>query len=272
MSTCVNEHTLFLFQEGALSAAEMARCRDHLETCPTCRHALQELQDVQTLLVSRERPTPPAALLERFHSALRERFRIQSPFERLVGFVTERWNNLHNAFPVPVRLAKAAALLIAGVLIGAAFFSPSPDADFSRLRNTGIVMVTPGDVDIKSLGEFVTKSEILLLALINSQDQLSLTPPGESVEREIAVNLLQQSPYVEQTVDRLNDQSVEQYLRNLEVILVALVNPPAKNHPGDLAEIKEMIKEKRLLSASRRISDSLQYSLQQRGTLAGHQL
>jgi hypothetical protein len=127
---------------GTLDAAEVARLREHLASCPGCAEEAASLETLWARLGELPDEEPSPALRERFATRLARE--VAAEARRVVPF----------ARPTPVRrfapsgafgaIAASIALVAVGVLVGTRFASERNDREIARLHE-----------DVRSLHETV---------------------------------------------------------------------------------------------------------------------
>src|ERR1051326_285583 len=70
MSCDAIRHSLSLYVDDGLTAAERDACYQHLETCPVCRAHLDELRSLRSGLAMLSKPAAPPDLVPRINAAL----------------------------------------------------------------------------------------------------------------------------------------------------------------------------------------------------------
>jgi hypothetical protein len=104
------------YLDGAVSGMEMQALQEHMESCLACRREYRQLRQTQQLLMSTERPRPPADLGLKLRVAIsREAAQARRP--RFEGMLV-RLENALQAFMVPATAGLMCALLIFGLVMG----------------------------------------------------------------------------------------------------------------------------------------------------------
>jgi len=264
MDSCHYEPDLIEYMEGALSPSQSDEIREHLAHCPVCPETLRELQSVVNTLNDRTRPAVPQSLFRDYLRGLDARFRSAHRFRHLISSLRHRWESIRNTVPLLARVMHATAWILVGVFLGAFLFSPHGNNPSQLTENSRLLLPALSTSDMESLGEFLTKTEILMLAITNSSDQDPGVKTEYSFEQAIATQLLQQAGLMEKHIARTGDQALKNYMDQLEKLLVAISNAGTSDSPQRIAELKQDIRRNKLLTESRRLYETIQNYLQQR--------
>jgi anti-sigma factor ChrR (cupin superfamily) len=118
------------YQGGNLSAADSAAVREHLKTCLTCQREWAGLQETLLQLDRLPPEEPSARLRTNFYAMLDTHLRQArepSPFVLMRNGLDRFFEHLVPARPA-LQFAFSAALLVAGVLVGARYLQPAASA------------------------------------------------------------------------------------------------------------------------------------------------
>jgi hypothetical protein len=206
---------------GRLSFDEL---RQHLELCPSCRTAYQNLARVLDACDDLPVPEPHPAFESRMWNRLEPQLH---PLDRRV----------HSWPFVPQLKHWLAAAAVAAMLV-AAFFA----GRFTRTPNAParIVAITADGrqrVLLMALGDHLERSEMVLTELANVPDQAA----DLSLERQRARDLISENRLYRQTAADSADPAVAQILDELERVLLDI------SHGADSREIKARIDSESLL-------------------------
>lgn len=247
---CSREESLLEYLDKNLSSHKLSEFEQHLRDCSICRDSLEEMEQIGELLTSREREQPTTAFLSQYHSSLGKMFTPAHTPAR--DKLTELLNRIIFPKPTGFRIAQAVALLAIGIFIGSAFLDfDGVETTFPTGSDIVVLSVTPEDADYMST--FLTKSEILLLAVVNTDDGSDL-----SFNKSMAQNLLLQTDTMAEKISQVDNQSMEVFLNRLELILLEMSNMDLQSGVYNLAELREKISEKQMLAESQRYQEILQ--------------
>jgi len=272
MDSCRYEPELIEFAEGTLSPGRRDAIREHLSECTTCPDRLREIQAVTDSLTHRTRPAVPPPVMQRYVRALNTRFPSTNRLRRALAGIRRQWESFRETSPVLARVAHAAVWIIVGVVLGANLFSPRGTAPNRFTANTPLLTPALSTSEMESLEGFLTKTEILMLALVNSSDR---DPGGQSeysFERTIAAQLLQQAGRMEKQIGRTGDRELQDYMDRLHSLLETLTQPGAAENPHRLDGLRREIRRNNLLTESKRLHETVQNHLQQRKYVSAYKL
>ena len=236
----------------------------HLKDCGTCQSTLADMDQLNTLLLGYERAAPTHEQIANYRKSLKNITQpaSESGFRRLGNRVSDLLDRILNPRPVGWKIAQVAAILAIGIIIGSQFIgedgtSPAP------IREPSIVVLSVTPDDIQFMNNYLNKSEIFLLAMANSQDQVSRASGDITFSRNVAQNLLQQTQDMEQRATKLDNNELSVYLNRLEQVLLEVANMDLESGVYTLSELKSAIAEKQLIMESQRFQDVMA-SIEQR--------
>lgn len=246
MITCPSEGDLLAFTEGEQKPEEKERMKAHLNSCDACRGTVQELQTIQAMLLDRKRPKPSKALLNVYRDNLEHEFRSVTTVDRLRETLKAAYAFLFDSRPLGVRLAKATALIVIGVLIGRLVFQPvnRPPSDPSR---PSVVLLSMAPADIKFMTDFCTQSEIWLLAIVNMPTTEETDPSDLQFNREIAQRLLLKTSIIDNKIQHIQNDPYTKFFNRVELLLLEAANASDDRIKEVLENIKQTIESSTLL-------------------------
>jgi hypothetical protein len=211
---------------GELGPAEQAAFDRHLEACPACAAEREALAATLRLMDRRERPDPGPEFWEGYWDRLSRRMiweatepvRRPSLASRLRGVFAgwPRWS---------FQAAGAAALLLAGVLIGRLVLAP-PDGTEKTIAAGGRAAVAAASSPaVVQAADFVDRSKVLLLGLVNydpaTEDAYALDLDGKKAASRA---LLNQAPAIRKGLDGPGQRRLRDLVADLEVIMMQIAN------------------------------------------------
>jgi hypothetical protein len=236
----------------------------HLKDCSICQSTLAEMDQLNTILLGYERAVPTPEQMAGYRKSLRNIAKpaSESGFRKVVNRVADMLDSILNPRPVGWKIAQVAAILAIGIIIGNQFIgedgtSPAP------VREPSIVVLSVTPDDIQFMNNYLNKSEIFLLAMANSQDEVSRASGDITFSRNVAQTLLRQTQDMEQRASKLDNNELSVYLNRLEQVLLEVANMDIESGVYTLSELKSAIAEKQLIMESQRFQNVMA-SIEQR--------
>jgi len=239
----------------------------HVAGCADCTRALAEMRETLSVTRRRERPDPGAAFWAAFADRVESRIARDGAadtsdtawWRRRVGGARATWT---------LRAAAAAAILVIGVIAGRTILAPRPapvDApQLSQMPARDSVEATPGGVEPEDVarGEttppavepapaaidgppsmprtelasssdralcYVEKSQLLLLALVNSEPDPDGTAADLATQRARSGALLAEAPSIRAELDDPRQRRLRKLVGDLEMILREIANLESEN-------------------------------------------
>jgi hypothetical protein len=211
------------------------KLREHLDECPACRAAYQNLVRVLDACDDVPVPEPHAAFESRIWNRLEPQLhpigQRVSPWEFVRLHLQTRW----------FAMAAVAAML------AVAFFAGRVSKPQEPARIVAITADGRQRVLLTALGDHIERSEMVLSELANGVDQAG----DLSMGRERARNLISENRLYRQSAAESGDPGVAQVLDELERVLLDI------SHGTDSSEIKSRIDSESLLFKLRVLGSTL---------------
>lgn len=258
MKSCTFEHDLLPWLLDELGPDEKQRVREHLNTCEQCQQQRHELQRMHEVLLRREREPVPMAAYAAYTAALQRRFDTRPAWKRALTWITTQAAALLTSPKLPVRLARATALVLVGMMVGRWLIAPPPQQPLSA---PNIAQRALSAEDIQVINDYFVKSELLLLTIVNASPGLNET--DLLFDQDMARTLLAKSTLVQRKADRLDDEHLISFLNRLEFLLLQISNREDSEIQDAFQEIRDLIQEAKMLQTSRRLQDQLLNSFSQ---------
>ncbi len=250
MKSCKFEKLLPDYLQDDLAKKARRQLEAHLETCEQCTARLEELFNVHQILTARTRPEPAKALVRDYRNYLRKYFPSKTSPAAIFGRLERWWNYFLHSQSLTLRLAKAFALIIFGVFIGKFALVPSVEAPkveiVAPLTAHAIV-----PADLKLMSDYFVKSEILLLAIENWQDNAKTDSSDLLFDKKIAQNLLLHSQMIHQKAAQLYDSDLLSFLDRMEMLLLEISNVDNRDLFQAFKDAQHIIKETDLLQSNK---------------------
>ncbi len=254
MKSCKFEKLLPDYLQGEFVGETKHQLEAHLETCEHCAARLEELVDIHQILSARLRPEPAKKLVRDYRNYLKKYFPSKTSPVAIIEKLERRWNSFVHSQQIPVRIAKAFALIVFGVFIGKFVFVPAVEAPKAELvAPIPAYAITP--TDLKLMNDYFVKSEILLLAIENWQGNAKSDSSDLLFDKDIAQNLLLHSQMIHQKAAQLYDSDLLSFLDRMEMLLLEISNVDNKELFQVFKETKNIIKETNLLQSNKRFQN-----------------
>lgn len=259
MKVCKHQKLIIPFLMHELSEADRTAFEDHCATCPNCSQALEQFVPVHRLLDRQVRQPIPQAIEKEYQRALRRQFgRPLAPLQWLRNAAAKMTKWLYAPTPVQ-RLAQALALLLLGVWIGYRAFAPHSTLTIDGDLAVNDVQIISGQ-DLQLINEYMIRSELILLTIVNSSTD-SIRQSDLLLNRELADILLHHSGEVQKKTALLEDEHLSSFVNHMEFVLLEVSNQDENNIEQTLLELRQMIKEAKMVQISRQVQSRLQRTM-----------
>ncbi len=181
------------YLDGALSGAEHARVRGHLESCAACRKELEIYRQLTVSLAQMEPVAPPADLAARIRLQAARAGSREAIVRRMWGRAVLFFENILRPLAVPATGGVLTALVVfvfvvQSMLVGVPFGAVPNDLPTSFLQPARLEGLAPFPYPgITSSGERTDANVLLLEATLNAQGQVVyyhiLAGPSDAVVR-----------------------------------------------------------------------------------------
>jgi hypothetical protein len=242
-----------------LPEADKKAFENHLAACPACSHELEMTASVHRWLDHQMRQPIPLQIERDYRRALRRQFR--QPFAplsmlRYIAAGMIKWSLASK--PVP-RLMQAVALLLLGIWIGHLAFAPQTVITLDENLATHDIQMISGQ-DLQLINEYMIRSELILLTIVNSSTD-SIRKSDMVLNRELAAILLHHSGEVQKKTALLEDEYLNSFVDHMEFVLLEVSNQSEDTIEETLLELRQMIKEAKMVQVSRQVQSRLQQTM-----------
>jgi hypothetical protein len=237
---------LYYCESGLVQHGSPDELRMHLESCPSCGAAYQNLMRVLDACDDLPVPEPHPAFESRMWNRLEPQLHpLDRPFHPFPqasawSFLRTRW----------FAAAAVAAMLTVAFLAGR--FTRTPNRPARIVLTTADAITADGRqrVLLMALGDHLERSQMVLTELANVPDQSA----DLLLERERARDLISENRLYRQTAAASGDPAVAQLLDELERVLLDI------SHGTDAQEIKSRIDSESLIFKLRVLGSNLNRS------------
>lgn len=240
MNECKKSRSLWLealYEE--LTGPDAIWFQDHLHSCKRCSRLFQEYKRTTSLLSQRKRTEPDEAYWNTYWEKLSERLPLMSPVD------TVKPKRYFRVVPAWALKAAAAILLVLGGAWMGKYYWREPAVPLTSIPRANIKRAIPVDAtDAKAL-RFLQRSQILLLALVNSDPHdsaLDMTFP-KSVSQE----LIQDASTLKGELQQRDQVRLKRLIDDLEVILLQIANLDAEKDIPEIEIVKSGVDERAIL-------------------------
>lgn len=178
------------YQDGTLAPDEAVGLRNHLSSCPVCQKEWAALQDINRKLGQLPEVTPSPRLREQFYAMLETHQRKAdsvSPFALARSRIDRFFEALLPARPA-LQFAFAAALLVAGLFVGARLLAPKAAAPGPDEASRREIAELRSQVD--SMGKLVTYSLLQQQSTSERLQGVLATMDLKSPDRKVLTDLV----------------------------------------------------------------------------------
>lgn len=261
MKTCSYQKYLLPSLQQELADETSADVRAHLRGCERCSAEWNRLSLVHTLLMNRQRPSVPQNLYSDYITSLHHRF-APAPLwkiilEKAAGGVRHFFSSTMPGY----RLSRALVILLVGVFIGRGIFVVDKLRHDIPVQPVSMSAQLSGQ-DLQFLNAYLVRSEVLLLTIANTPLD-SLRKDDVLINRELAQTLLFQSQQAQRKVSLMEDDALVLFMSHLEFVLLEVSNRGDDEIQSTFRDLQDMIKDARMVQASRLGQSRLQRSLSQ---------
>lgn len=247
MTACKEIRNLFdeAFCEE-LNREEETLLHNHLRDCPTCRAEYDDMAALLLFMKKRVRPEPDSAFWEGYGARLLDRM---EPKKRPTFSPT--------LIPVPrwaYQAAAAVLLVVIGIFLGRELFPPTPPAKPAERMALppAAAKLAPGSKLMNRTQDFIERSKVLLLAVINfdpqTEDAYALNLPHQ---QEVSKKLLRRAGWIKSEFAAIKElppplrkryRQLSELVTDLEIILLQMANLEPGAEIATIALVKDGVK------------------------------
>ncbi len=251
MNKCKKCRSLFLEHfYGELDTPKKKFLDDHISVCEKCRSGFAEMESILQFTGQRIRPEPPENFWDSFEKKLERRIEIEdfSETER-ISTREKRARRFSVAPKWAYQAAAAVALIVIGVFIGKALFSPpitgvqhaSQQTDFSAQPQPEATLVHRSQ-------DYIERSKMILLALVNFdptvEDPYVLDMP---YQKQVSKELVREASFLKKELAESDQERLEKLITSLEIILLQIANLESENDLEAIELVKDGIEGRGIL-------------------------
>jgi hypothetical protein len=251
MNKCKKCRSLFLEHfYGELDPTKKDFFDSHISDCEKCRSRFAEMEAVLQFTGKRIRPEPPEKFWESFEKKLSQMIETgeaaglerESPRER-------PGRRLLAAPKWAYQAAAAATLIIIGVFIGKALFSPQvPGVQRASQRSEFVTHARQEMTLIHRSQDYIDRSKLILLALVNFdpsvEDPYALDLP---FQKQVSKELVEEAGFLKKELADSDQERLEKLIFSLEMILLQIANLESENDLDAIELVRDGIIRKGLL-------------------------
>jgi hypothetical protein len=237
-----SEEDLILHYYGE-TAADL-RLDSHIESCPRCRAALQDLSQMLSLVDTQSAPEPLDGLEQRIWARVQPQLDVRrsSWWSRFLS-ATPRW-----------ALAGGLAVLVLAAFIAGRFTRP----DTAASRSVEIATADPAGAAERvmnvAVGDHLDQSQMMLMELLNGGDRPVANIEGE---QDRARDLVAANRLYRQTAVQAGNEGVHDVLDALERVLIEIANAPPDVSARELEALRDDIEQRGILFRLRVVSSEM---------------
>jgi hypothetical protein len=251
MNKCKKCRSLFPeYFYGQLDAPKKRFFDEHLSVCEKCKSQFAEMEAVLQFTGKRIRPEPPEEFWDSYEERLARRIETKeaSPIGR-----ESLWEKLGRQLPIAPKwayqAAAAVALIVIGVFIGRALFSPRITG--VQLASQRLELATPQQPEttlIHRSQDYIERSKLILLALVNFEpsieDPYALDLP---YQKQVSKELVEEASFLKKELAESDQERLENLVTSLEIIFLQIANLESENDLDAIAFVKDGINRRGIL-------------------------
>lgn len=232
---------------GELSPKQEKLFKNHIGACPSCAAEFKALTQVLETMGKRVRPEPGQDFWDGYWDRLSQRMEEEKAIpetSRSGGKALSRSWNLAPRWSF--QAAAALALIVAGILIGRAIFSPPRVPVEVARQGVPRPALPPEESDpLLRARSFVDRSKLVLLALVNynpkSEDPYGLDLP---LQKQISQELVGQAGDLRTDLKEPGQRRLRELVTDLETILLQIANLDSKNDLEAVEFVKQGVENR----------------------------
>jgi len=241
MSECKKCRSLFLeYFYGELDSPKKKFFDDHILVCKKCNSQFEEMEAVLQFTGKRVRPEPPEEFWDSYEKKLDRRIEIENEKPERRFKVIPKW---------AYQAAAAVALIVIGVFIGRALFSPPIPGVQHASRQLGLAtQLQPEMILVHRSQDYIERTKLILLALVNFdpsiEDPYALDLP---YQKQISRELVEEASFLKKELAESDQERLENLVTSLEIILLQIANLESENDLEAIEIVKEGIDRRGIL-------------------------
>ncbi|UCE42390.1 MAG: hypothetical protein JSV17_05350 [Candidatus Aminicenantes bacterium] len=251
MNKCKKCRSLFLEHfYGELDTPKKKFFDNHMSVCEKCRSRFSKMEAVLQFTGKRVRPEPPEEFWDSYEKKLTRRIETEEVSDRERESIKEKPGR---RFPIAPKWAYQAAagvaLIIIGVFIGRALFSPSIKGVQHASRQPEISTPQQPETILTSRSQdYIERSKLILLALVNFdpsvEDPYALDLP---FQKQVSKELVQEASFLKKELAESDQERLENLIASLEVILLQIANLESENDLDAIELVRDGINRRGIL-------------------------
>lgn len=228
---------------GDLTPKEGHALMVHVETCVDCREAMELGAKTLNTLGKPSLPELPDHFWEGYWLRLTQKMNGSTTTERSAWSI-QRLEFLHVRWPLALRLATAAGIFVAGVLISRMWWTPEQTAPITQTPPSPH-QITPVNTRADDL---LSRSKVLLIGLSSigpeavSEKEFSFAP-----QRRASRELLAETAALRSAPGAKTDRQFLQLMGQLEIVLLQIANLEAEQDISAVELVRTSIDREGLL-------------------------
>jgi len=231
---------------GDLSPKEHDTLMRHVESCTACREALELGAKTLSSIGKQPAPALPDHFWDGYWLRLTQRMDKDDLHAR-AGWRTVVADLLRAQWPPALRLATAAVIFAAGVLISRMWWAPEPATHIAETSSPPPPRYHLMPVDTRT-DDLLSRSKVLLIGL-SSLDQESVSEKdfSFSVQRRVSRELLAETTALRNATGAKNNRQLLELINQLEIVLLQIANLEAEHDISAVDLVRTSIDREGLL-------------------------
>jgi hypothetical protein len=251
MSKCKKCRSLLLeYFYGELDAPKKKFFDEHLSGCEKCKSRFAEMEEVLQFTDKRVRPEPPEEFWDSYEERLTKRIETEE-----VSTVSQEsfWRKMGRHFDAAPKwtyqAAAAVALIVIGIYIGRALFSPRIKG--VQLASQRLELESPQQPEMSLIHrsqDYIARTKLILLALVNFdpsiEDPYALDLP---YQKQVSKELVEEANFLKNELAESDQERLENLIASLEIILLQIANLESENDIEAITLVKDGIDRRGIL-------------------------
>jgi hypothetical protein len=214
---------------GELPAEQQEEFKNHLASCPACAAEYEKMRSVLDLMKTRKTEDPGSEFWDGYYARLELRKRKMAQVPKKQSFM------IRPAFVY--QLAAALILVGFGVIIGKFYLGQNA----GTIAKTNIVSGPPQTAEIRRAHDFLDRSQVLLLGIVNG------SPEDLVHEKQTSHELIHEASLVKTDLKDPKDRRLKELVSELEIILLQIANLEEQNNLQAVEMVRSGVDRKGVL-------------------------
>jgi len=235
---------------GEMDTEKQKFFAQHLSVCEKCQTRFEEIEAVLQFTGQRVRPEPEQEFWDTYEQQLARRIEKEEASRLGCESSIEKRKRQFSIIPKwAYQAAAAVALIIIGVFLGRALFSPRvPGVQHAMKQPDPATQLQPAATLVHRSQDYIERSKLILLALVNfdssEEDPYALDLP---YQKQISKELVKEAGFLKEELAKSDQERLENLISSLEVILLQIANLESENDLDAIELVRDSIDNRGIL-------------------------